>query len=382
MDFSDDLASAVRKSWSEPSDPPLFSESSNSPIGTPQEGSACSSGTHESSNPDSSEEYHLWKHHYAISDDAKTTNPQGELMNVLQELEFSEQPRPQQVRRSSIEDVSKIRQWLNPRSSFSGAPTNELNWQNSAQNRCWISILSDERDMGPIRVLDFTLRACHSRYTLYVLVPHDLEDLAKELAKLGIHVIAMEKIAPRLVPKLVPDSTSSPSDAPFFGNWNLLAPFLCLRDSFELVCYLSPRCAVLANVDELLASETVSDEIDNETCVLLTNTTDEPPMMIVLRPNDGIEACIREYMSIYISKDSNEKWSRLQNSTGLDVLKELFKDSWGVVAGEYCQRGPGTLSSGIKIVENPNNEPWSSQSSDEITSIWRRAWLELNRSSP
>ncbi|SCW03198.1 LAFE_0G05160g1_1 [Lachancea fermentati] len=374
MDIPDDLASAMRKSWSESLDPSSLHPMTDSPIGTPGGTPKASIGGSTASGTSSPVDYQLLKHHYAISDDGRKPSLQEGLRDVLEELEFSKQPRPQAVRRGSIEDASKLRQWLNPRSSFSGASSNEPPGVTLLQSKCWVTVVETPEDLPLILVLNHSIKASCSRFKLYVLYMGELSDVGAELSMHGVEVIRVEDISPILIHPSGNATRASPDSA----RWCKLAPFLSLTNSFDLICYLSPRSVVLANIDELLESQAVADEIDNETCVLLSNSMERSPTTVVLRPNEGVEACIREYMTVYVNAGYNDKWNKLQTITDLEVLKELFQDSWGVVAAEYCHAGRGPIPSHTRVVEVGARKPWLVQSNDDVTKLWNNIWRVLN----
>ncbi|CAR24003.1 Ids2p [Lachancea thermotolerans CBS 6340] len=374
MDLPDDLASAVRKSWSESAQPLSVLQGTDSPISTPR-GTPKSSGR--GSIPTSMDEptvdYQLLKHHYAISDDGRRPSMQEDLMDVLQEMEFSNEQRPQAMRRGSIEEVSKIRQWLNPRSSFSGASTNEASTENTGATKCWVTTIETQDDFLPILVLNYSFKKSCSRYKLIVLYTEQTEMVASRLRDYGVETRRASDIAPIL---FSPQNQMGTADSRL-SRWTMLFPFVSLTNDFELVCYLSPRALVLSNIDELLDSDAVAAEIDNETCVLLSNHMGARPTIMVLRPNKEIDACIREYMTVYLNAQNNGKWAKLQAADGSSVLRELFEDSWGLVAADFCHSGPGHIQPNAKIVECTTTQPWNLSYNDEASVLWRRAWSEL-----
>lgn len=210
-------------------------------------------------------------------------------MDVLQEMDFSNELRQQPLRRGSIEEVSKIRQWLNPRSSFSGASRDEPAVSSLGSSKCWVTAIETEDDYLPILVLRHSLVKCGSHYRLLVLYTEQTSAVASRLAQQGVDILKASEVAPIL---RSPSHKSVEAAVVSSSKWCKLFPFVSLANTFEMVCYLSPRSLVLTNIDELLDSEAVASEIDNETCVLLSNCMQGSPTILVLRPNQEIEASL------------------------------------------------------------------------------------------
>ncbi|SCV03564.1 LANO_0G04896g1_1 [Lachancea nothofagi CBS 11611] len=375
MELSDDLASAVRKSWSESAPP----EGTDSPISTPRGTPKSSTRDSMSAETDFPVDYQLLKHHYAISDDGKKPSLQEGFYDVLGELEFaSADVRPQNIRRRSIEEVSKIRQWLNPRSSFSGVSKDEPDVEPySYAHKCWVTVIESQDDYWPILVLRHSLMMSGSHYKLQVLYSDNTHSIASQLAQSGVEIIKANEISPILMSSASLADQNRLTQLTPSSKWCKLLPFVSLANVYDLVCYLSPRSLVLSNIDELLDSEIVSAEIDNETCVLLSNCMQSPPTVIVLRPNKEIDACIREYMTVYLNAENNGKWAKLQESDGSVVLNELFEELWGIVASEYCYRGSENVPAQAKIVECTTTQPWNA--TDEISLLWGKAYRQLSQ---
>ncbi|CEP64469.1 Ids2p LALA0_S11e04874g [Lachancea lanzarotensis] len=376
MEFlPDDLASAVRKSWSDPA----VTEGLDSPIGTPR-GTPRSSEGRGSMSLDSGSpvDYQLLNHHYASSDVNRKTSVQEEISEVIGSMDPSTYPPvPQTTRRKSIEEVSKIRQWLNPRSSFSGVSSEEpLLYTDNMSQKCWVTVVETEDDYWPILVLQHSLISSGSRYRLLVLYTEENKTVATHLAHHSIETWKATDIAPILVSSSSAMPAAVVSDLPPSSRWCKLLPFVSLANTFDLVCYLSPRSFVLSNIDELLDSEVVSSEIDNETCVLLTNSMQDSPTVMVIRPNREIDACIREYMTVYTDAENNGKWSKLRGSNDATVLRELFHESWGIVASEYCHTGLDSVPAHAKLVECSTTQPW--KATDNISTLWQRAYSQVN----
>ena len=168
-------------------------------------------------------------------------------------------------------------------------------------------------------------------------------------------------------------------------KWCKLFLFFSLIDRFELICYLSPTCLVLQNIDELLESTEVSDEIDNETCVLLSNKVnyinedlvsvnqdqssaenyDDDPQIIILKPNRAVAMCIKEYFTIYGNDFEGEsKRSMFHQMNDLQIMKALFGDKWSYIDSVgYCAVPIASVPANrlnYKIIEFKILKPWKS----------------------
>lgn len=292
------------------------------------------------------------------------------------------------LRRGSINEVQRIRYLLNPRSSFSGASsnepvinivsgsispfsalestrsnnnstptptssvipnlkpdTNELNLVGSKLtvtpnfNKCWITILvkNDPDLLRQIIVLNQSLISSNSQFPLVVL--HTASIDITLLRKLNIKTLKVEDHFQNNINDTIQ----------LDQNWSKLILFTSLIEIFDIVCYLSPSCIIKSNIDELLTSNEICDEIDNETCVLLTNNstvTNNDLMLVILRPNKDISMCIREFFTVY-DTDLNTKRER-KNSyydlSDINILERLFGDSWGRLSDEN-----------FTLILNPNN---------------------------
>lgn len=406
LDIPGDLASAMRKSWSDalqaaghdsPSDSPQVS----TPIPTQNTSGTASTSLLSSPEKDGAhpDHYQLLKHHYAISDDApprsnSIIDAEG-LLGMLQELEFGEEvARIPTARKGSIEDVHRIRQLLNPRSSFSGASSSELGLDHpgmaasavssssssaAEERKGWVTTL-DQDDIRPILVLAHSLSLCHSRYRLHVLYSDTFARAAAQLASYHIETVRVDEVLPTVVEQTATAAQQPrPDGSP---SWSRLRVF-SLFARFDLVCFLSPTLLVLTNMDELLESPVLTEEVDNETCVLLSNSTASPDV-ILLRPHSEIAACIQEFLTVYLINgvlETNEKWRRLTRCSDVDILSELFQDAWSLVDSGYCYSA-GSLADervpeGAKALQLGALRPWATNSESACGKIWFSFWNDL-----
>ena len=454
-DITGDLAAAVRKSWSESQDNPLLLNFNNSPIGTPtgryspepemmMEGNtmnlsslARGSAQHQQRLYGSSQsreksdqqqqDYQLFKHHYSLGQE--TRESVSDILNDLtlgspepsERVSPIKQPSmdvpPLTTRRSSIQDVQWIRHLLNPRSSFSGASANEP--ANSPgdvlnQSRAWITILHDSsaESLQAVIVLSESLKSVNSQYNLWVL--HSSEVNAFQLTQIGIKTLIIDEYINLFMnfgngSGFSASSQAAETKSELNFKWCKLFLFFSLIDRFELICYLSPTCTVLQNIDELLESTEVSDEIDNETCVLLSNKVnyingdlasveqdqypagnyDEDPQIIILKPNKAVAMCIKEYFTIYGNDFEGEsKRSMFHQMNDLQIMKALFGDKWSYIdSGGYCAVPITSVpadSLNYKIIEFKILKPWERQNyiaagqhRESIMNKWLDLWRDF-----
>ncbi|GAV48674.1 hypothetical protein ZYGR_0N00780 [Zygosaccharomyces rouxii] len=405
-DSTGDLARALRRSWSEPQDSKTPYQ--DSPISTPQcnqyhnvspgGGSFTSAGsqvasltdssdnTHRGSLGDGSPDYHLIERHYSLMEQPNVGNKStgsgsggsiddGMLEQAMQESLPPLMPAPvaMPLRRGSIQEVQRVRHLLNPRSSFSGAPPEEPELQEGC-SVSWVTILANSSPeyVEPILVLQESLKSVNSKFGLCVI--HNSEVDSSMIREKGIETVAFDKAK---LPELFKKSINPHS---------ILMVFMALAGKYDLVCYLSPTCMVLENIDDLLGSEEIGNEIDNETCVLLTNSTPDP-QIIILRPLVDVEMCIREFFTVY-GDDCDEKSSKLTRMRDYDVLETLFQDSWSRLAtDEYCETlpekpSPSEKSFPHKMVDFELQKPWimhEKQDMGPLASRWHRLWLQTSR---
>ncbi|CCC71940.1 hypothetical protein NCAS_0I02720 [Naumovozyma castellii] len=435
-DFSNELAAAIRKSWSEavPAPEPVTLTSGRyrhpmeerSPIGTPVSSIPGRSAqtpplpgvdptipiqsslrqqfqqpsTNNSNNGGT--DYQLFKHHYSLQDNQRG-NSVSDILNDLeingpadvgsherqesQMRSMSPQRPPLNTRRSSIQDVQWIRQLLNPRSSFSGASLNEppsairMETPQVGNKKGWVTILKDTsmRSVKSLLVLYHSLQLVGSKYKLYVI--YDLMQDVSELRRLDVVLMG---------------TSFSMMDK----KWDELSLFWSHLENYdlELSCYLSSNCLILANIDELLDSNEIAEEIDNETCVLLSNETNMEdgtiaPQIIIFRPNREVKMCIDEFFTIYGDINSTEelqlKKRKFKEMTDFDVLKKLFGDTWGHLSAEgyvVTLRQDVPLNETHRIIDFQYLQPWNLGSggegygnlkTDSVCYRWVQIWNDF-----
>ncbi|CCK69367.1 Ids2p KNAG_0C02560 [Huiozyma naganishii CBS 8797] len=449
-----ELADAVRKSWSEQQNMTRFPEQSvhtgNSPIGTPGElsqfeksedmdiptGTATplnnASSTVQDSlrllhfrEPDAQDEpdYQLFKHHYHISKDTRESvsdilndldlgsADQGPLSHSddLPPIPHQQPQQPQSLpypmertpssgtgittRRSSIQDVQWIRQLLNPRSSFSGSSANEPAAVEMAEKgaiKCWVTALMNDSPeaVKSMIVLYQSLKATNSKYRLYVLYDGTVD--ISQLTKFDIHTVPLD------CEFFFNGATNVPSSkCEMLRNkkWFILSLFVSfINTNYELICYISPSCMVVENIDELLENQEINNEIDNETCVLLSNanTNNEPPQVIILKPNNEVAMCLREFFTLYGTDD--EKIKKLLTLNDYDILRELFGETWAQISSDgyvvvlngtqrsmnyadFVQCSNGNVIA--KIIDYKNVKPWNLKGLQEETTTIAGKWYEV-----
>lgn len=398
--FNTELADAVRKSWSEPQNNLEQLSLTDSPVGTPTNHSnyTPSSASLISSNKsasvtspqpaidsmvdDGANGYQLIERHYSL-----TENTTESISDILIDLnlgtpeceETVQDTQPMPIRRGSLQDVQRVRQLLNPRSSFSGISSNEPE-EPKQGSMGWVTILKDDKpeSLRPVIVLDRSLRQVSSKYRLCVL--HSEQTNASELRNVGIETICFEEVLPELLNNTIHSNS-------------IIILFIALVNRFDLVCYLAPTCMAIENIDELLDSEEICNEIDNETCVLLTNESpdsqnEEYPQIIILRPSSDVAMCIKEFFTVY-GNDENGRKSKLCCMKDSDVLKTLFNETWGHLSSEgYCTTLTTTSESEscqpfYKIADFKILKPWNVQKDagdiveDSLTEQWHLLWLDF-----
>lgn len=393
-EFNLELADAVRKSWSEPQEVPCESSALFSPVGTPPAGSFCgsstgsfvssnnqgslvtppmtSSGVPEETGQNVERHYSLTENTHESISDIMVDLSLGDTQEASPELEL--QPRP--IRRGSIQDVHRVRHLLNPRSSFSGSSTDEPTVPRE-ENVGWVTILADDRPetMKPIIILDRSLQAVKSKYRLHVL--HDRQTNAAELAACGIKTVCFDETLPK-------------SFRCATGSSSVLSLFIALVDRLELACYLAPTCMVMENVDELLESDEICNEIDNETCVLLTKESSEGEakgclQIMILRPSIDLAMCVKELFTVYGDHGEAQE-GKMSYKDDFDVLRTLFNQTWGHLSSdEYCAT-PGfeqSTDKQYKIVDYRLLKPWIESEESATNSLcerWRLAWQDFELS--
>lgn len=354
-------------------------------------------------------DYQLFKHHYSISDDHRDSvveilndleleSPEPQVLGSVPENKVSNRDRGASIskqntttRRGSIQDVQWIRQLLNPRSSFSGNSANEppVHYGRGTTNphetspystlpdsKCWVTILVDDsiEAVKSIIVLSESMRLVQSAYPLYVIHDHKIN-----MSRLRNYNISS-------IPVSLDDFTGT-TGSPVEHKRLILSLFVNLVNAFDLVCYIAPTCMVVENIDELLSSSEICNEIDNETCVLLTNVSvgDNEPQLMVLKPNHEVSMCIKEYFTIY-GDDHDGKIERLSQMDDLDILRELFHDTWGQISSEgYVSilQHDVPVDQGhafTKIADFKYLQPWTNKipaGDNTYCGRWYRIWNEF-----
>ncbi|CAL9731821.1 IME2-dependent-signaling protein [Monosporozyma unispora] len=331
------------------------------------------------------------------------------------------------TRRSSIQDVQWIRQLLNPRSSFSGPSQNEMsvndpflqryNVGNTSSGgspisipeitKCWVTTLRDDsiEAVKSMIVLYYSLSLTNSKYPMYVL--HDSKIDVSQLKRYNINTISIptEYFQDDMCNSNPTLGDSSEYKSLLDKKWFLLSLFVSfIHSNYELVCYITPSSMIIDNIDELLDDPNINNEIDNETCVLLSNVTiddSEEPQLIIFKPNKEVSMCIKEFFTLY--GDNHEKLSKitkLLSITDSEVLKELFGETWGKISSEgyvnvlepneeslninnfIDKDGSDVTISNAKILDFKKVKPWDMKLSNEntdgnVVSKWYQLWLEF-----
>lgn len=330
------------------------------------------------------------------------------------------------TRRSSIQDVQWMRQLLNPRSSFSGPSKAEMsrndaylqrhnigNNNNSTNGsplnmpeitKCWVTTLRDDsiQSVKSMIVFYYSLSLTNSKYPIYVLVDSKID--TSQLKKYNINTISIpteyfQDDSCNSNPSLV---NTSEYQSLLAKKWLVLSLFVSfIQSNYELVCYISPTSMIVDNIDELLDDPDINNEIDNETCVLLSNVTindSEEPQIIIFKPNKEVSMCIKEFFTLY--GDDHEKLAKitkLLRITDSEVLKELFGETWGKISSDgYVNvleandeslninnfvQGQGNMNT-AKILDFKKVKPWDMKLSIEntdgnVVSKWYHVWLEF-----
>lgn len=337
-------------------------------------------------------------------------------------------PNHMTTRRSSIQDVQWMRQLLNPRSSFSGPSKAEMSRNDlylqrhnvgnnsstgssdsmSEITKCWVTTLRDDsiQSVKSMIVLYHSLSLTNSKYPIYVLVDSKID--TSQLKRYNINTISIpteyfQDDSCNSNPAL---SNTSEYQSLLAKKWLVLSLFVSfIQSNYELVCYISPSSMIVDNIDELLDDPDINNEIDNETCVLLSNVTindSEEPQIIIFKPNKEVSMCIKEFFTLY--GDDYEKLTKitkLLRITDSDVLKELFGETWGKISSDgYVNvleptdeslninnfiQGDGNSNSNnntAKILDFKKVKPWDMKLSNEntdgnVVSKWYHVWLEF-----
>lgn len=308
------------------------------------------------------------------------------------------------TRRSSIQNVQWIRQLLNPRSSFFGPSQTAMSVNNSflqkynistesSQNdafskkapttKCWVTILKDGsiESIKSMIVLYHSLLLTESNYPMYIL--HDSSLDVSELGKYNIHTVSIPKEYFQNDPNSMNPIllTNSKYQSLLEKKWHILALFVSfINTHYELICYITPTSMIIDNIDELLDDCSINNEIDNETCVLLSNVTlndSEEPQLIIFKPSNEVSMCIKEYFTLYGDTEERlHKIDKLLQTTDSQVLKELFGETWGNISSDgyitvfelddeslnisnfVRKNSEPTTGNNAKILDFKNIEPW------------------------
>lgn len=349
LDISIDIANAVNKSLKEIDlDPTLRT---HTPI---QSQSGCG---------DDNTAYRLWNHQYVEAGDSgmgiggeravgldnvaahnnhtnNNYNNGNNITDILEEWDFIGD-RVRNTRRTSMEDIFKVRHYLNPRSSFSNSGTN---------SRCWVTIIRDVSEVACVVALNSSLRAHNSKMVLCVVVPSSWD-------------MALPSIPFLTFVKLPEVKYADDNDLTLLTLWSHL--------DYEFCCYLSPFIILQANIDEILLNEEIFEEIDNETCVFLTNDTYQHKndiVFVLFKPSVEIGTAMDEFLKVY-SGDS-AKLAQLRETDVFDALNTLFGEAWGVVGRELCHTPlDPSLSSNASILNYKQLQPWTGDQSG-ICQVW------------
>lgn len=343
MEDSFELDAAVRRSWAE-SQRSGTPTNARSPIATPLQG-----GDEVFQRRPS--EYQLLKHHYSVSGP-----PERQFLDIVAQDDTSNDSPVTPMdsaggvaRRSSVTDVQWMRPLLNPRSSFSGASSNEVPipqtsssgspvvpacHDDSASMKCWITILLNDACTSDILILAKSLQKHTSKYPLVVLYRGASEDSLRSLNAVDIIAIEIEDPIYDFI-------SQCRGDSHLMMQWSKLSLFTSIAGRYGLICYIAPTCMVQDNIDELLEDPDICNEIDNEMCVLLTNkpSSDQSNhiQIMLLRPNDELAMCIREFFTVYGQVDDNKR-SQIASLNDIGVMKILFNDTWGyLLANDYVK---------------------------------------------
>lgn len=326
--------------------------------------------------------YQLWNRHMT---DSKISRPKKSTYDKLSGI-FQEWTSPvyspafsknfQLI--NSVEDV-KLRQWLNPRSSFLAESMNEAKFQSplsctaetgtSLNHVCWITLLLESEKLPLIIALNNSILKSKSKFKLLVLYLKDNKSVRDILAAHDIDHIGFVPLKPIM-------SDEMAKNGKFNMLWPILSLWHTLSDKFRTVCYLGPGTLISTNIDELLETQ---DEIDNETCIFIKNATKIPSLMI-LRPYEGIHMVLEEFVTVY-----GLDWDKLKKLSLADdwnVLNELFPTSFCELSERYgidvTQMKPEDMGS-VKLLDFTTLKPWlrSKDDKDLYINLW---WTTLGSS--
>ncbi|AAS51472.1 ACR246Wp [Eremothecium gossypii ATCC 10895] len=399
LNIPKDVASAMRKSLSYDFLNVPGGDEQASPIGTPTtataEDGADGLESETGDGPRAADEggkgefadYQLWHHHRGsdVGVAKSQSSTYESLLEVMLGWDFSGKQTggDKGAPRGSSEEALAVRQWLNPRSSFSAASTNEpelcltasrksslMTLSRSAssafERKCWITVCTSLADMQPILALRKSLQNIQSKYRLLVLYDAEQSDVAECLVSHDFYTLGITPLAPRLSAELASDGTLLP-------RWLLLAAWHELNGAYDDVCYLSPYLLAVASIDELLD---FNDEIDNETCTLVVNRT-RIPSVITFKPHNEIRMVFDEYLTVYGA--DLEKLEKLRGLSDWGILSELFSESCHRLSDRYgVDVGDDSLPvmRGVKVLDFGHVKPWLHAADDKnaYVRLWWSFW--------
>lgn len=286
-------------------------------------------------------------------------------------------------------------------------------------NKCWVTTLLDnsQESMQMVLVLCYSLTLNNSKFPIFILYDEKID--VTPLQNCQVNLVPIFKndaksMSPVSDTNLTNEFGSSNSndnstEESFIHllnkNWFILSLFISFVNSnYDLICYISPTCLIVDNIDELLIVESINNEIDNETCVLLTNVieNDETPQLIIIKPNEEVAMCIKEFLTIYSGdqKERYEKINKLLQMNDMNILHELFGDTWGQISSDGYVKllQPNNESINInycKILDFKNIRPWlmdadsilkykdnennqnPPKDSKTVIQKWHEIWLEI-----
>lgn len=324
LDVSLDIANAVNKSLKDVELVPSFR--TNTPIQSQREEAPLEPS-------ESNTSYQLWNHQYMEAPVHQN------ITEILEDWNFLDD-NVRNKRRTSMEDIFKVRHYLNPRSSFSYSSTNV---------RCWVTVINDISEVPCVVALNSSLRTHESKIILCVIIPNDWDVELPEL--------------PFLKFIKLPRVSFECNELTILTLWNHL--------DFEFCCYLSPYSILQSNIDEILLNEEVFQEIDNETCVFLANETysnKNEIMFLLFKPSLEIGTVVDEFLKVY-SGDST-KLKQLSENDTWDILNTLFGEAWGVVGRDcYYTLHEETDSTNAALVNFRLLKPWIGNKTG-INTLW------------
>ncbi|CDO96166.1 unnamed protein product [Kluyveromyces dobzhanskii CBS 2104] len=328
LDISIDIANAVNKSLKEDAIDPTYR--TNTPIQFQTDDS------NQENSDTGRTSYQLWNHQY-VETPAAVNN--SNITEILEDWNFIDN-NVRNTRRTSMEDVFKVRHFLNPRSSFANG---------GANSRCWVTIINQVSEIPCAVALNSSLRAQDSKLILCVVIPNDWDIQLPEVAFLTF--VRLPKV------------TFADKELTLLTLWSHL--------DYELCCFLSPFTIIQVNIDEMLLDDEIFQEIDNETCVFLTNDTyqrKEDIVFLLFKPSVEIGTAVNEFLKVY--NGDSAKLMQLQKTDAYDALKTLFGEAWGFVGKDLCETlYEPSVSSNACIINYKILQPWSGNHSG-ICQLW------------